>query len=385
MARSRGLGLSGHRVLVRYHLTGTEKDTRAAAFDICIEQTVEVPEAIIPPGEIREHLVGRLEEFRRLPSGAYEAAISYAVETAAGELPQLLNLLFGNISLKPDIRLSRLELPADGLDWLKGPRFGRDGLRARLGVPGRPLLCTALKPMGLTPKELAEMAYRMSVGGIDLIKDDHGLTDQPFAPFDERVARCAEAVVRANCETGRTCLYLPNVTAPTGVSLPRALFAKEAGAGGVMISPGLTGWDTMRALADHDQVDLPILMHPAFLGSYATHPDSGLSHAVLFGQLPRLAGADACIFPTYGSRFAFSKDDCRAITDGMGDCFGRCKPIFPTPGGGLSLERVPEQCAFYGNEVILLIGGGLRRHGPDLAENCREFARLVSRVSVANT
>ena len=50
--------------------------------------------------------------------------------------------------------------------------------------------------MGLSATDLAELAYRFALGGIDLIKDDHGLTNQPFCPFEERVRRCAEAVAR---------------------------------------------------------------------------------------------------------------------------------------------------------------------------------------------
>jgi ribulose-bisphosphate carboxylase large chain len=59
-----------------------------------------------------------------------------------------------------------------------GPRFGAAGLREVLGVPRGPLLCTALKPMGSTVAALAEMAYAFAKGGIDIIKDDHGLANQ---------------------------------------------------------------------------------------------------------------------------------------------------------------------------------------------------------------
>jgi ribulose-bisphosphate carboxylase large chain len=38
---------------------------------------------------------------------------------------------------------------------------------------------------------------------------------------------------------------------------------------------------------------------------------------------------------------------------------------------------VPELCRFYGRDSILLIGGDLHRHGPDLTENCHKFIELV--------
>jgi len=34
---------------------------------------------------------------------------------------------------------------------------------------------------------------------------------------------------------------------------------------------------------------------------------------------------------------------------------------------------------FYGDDVILLIGGGLFQHSADLLENCREFRKAVRR------
>jgi len=43
----------------------------------------------------------------------------------------------------------------------------------------------------------------------------------------------------------------------------------------------------------------------------------------------------------------------------------------------MKVDRVAELCRFYGNESVLLIGGDLHRHGPNLAENCRRFAELV--------
>jgi ribulose-bisphosphate carboxylase large chain len=173
---------------------------------------------------------------------------------------------------------------------------------------------------------------------------------------------------------------MANVTAPADEVLERALFAKEAGARGLLISPGLTGFDTMRRLADDDRVALPLMSHPAFQGSSVIIPHAGISHFALFGQMIRLAGADASIFPNYGGRFAFKREDCCSLAEGT-DCeMGHIKPIFPTPAGGMSLERVPELGMVYGREVIFLIGAGLVKHSPDLVENCRYFKQLVEQI-----
>src|SRR5512144_907991 len=188
---------SGDRFSVTYRLHGSEREARAKAEDICIEQTIEFPADEVPEGVIRDHVFGRIEGFERWDDESFKAVISYAVEIAAGELTQLLNVIFGNSSIKPGIRVEHIDLPASVLDLFKGPRFGRDGLRRLLDIPYRPLLCTAIKPMGHSCEELADMAFRFALGGMDMIKDDHGLTDQCCSPFMERVKRCAAAVQRA--------------------------------------------------------------------------------------------------------------------------------------------------------------------------------------------
>ena len=369
---------SGERFSVTYRIYGSEKDARARAEDICIEQTIEFPADCVGPGSIRDHVFGRIECFERRDRDSFTAVISYAVEIAAGEMTQLLNVIFGNTSIKPGIRVEHLDLAPAIHRQYKGPRFGRQGLRDLLVIPTRPLLCTAIKPMGHSCEELADMAYRFALGGMDMIKDDHGLTDQCCSPFQERVKRCAEAVRKANRESGGRTIYIANVTAPYEEIIRRASFARDAGAGGLMVAPGLTGFDVMRKLAEDDGIGLPIMTHPALQGSFVTG-QGGMSHGVIFGQVARLAGADATIFPNFGGRFSFSREECADIVRGTVEPMGQLKTIFPAPGGGMSLDRVPEMLETYGRDLILLIGGGLFKHGPDLAENCRYFRKMVEK------
>jgi ribulose-bisphosphate carboxylase large chain len=368
--------ISADRFLVSYLLTGDRNEAYAKAQDICLEQTVEFPGDLLPEGIITDEIVGRIESFDDQTEGSYRAVISYNVDIAACELTQLLNVIFGNISIKPGIIVERLDLPQSLLDQYKGPRFGQQGLRERLGIHGRPLLSTALKPMGLSAKGLAEYAYKFALGGVDIIKDDHGLSNQRFAPFDERVKYCAEAVERANLETGGKSVYAPNITAPYGEVMKRAYAAKRFGAGALLISPGLTGYDVMREIADTEDIALPVISHPAFLGSFV-NGTNGFSHYAMFGQIARLAGADATIYPNYGGRFSFSKEECESIVAGATVDMGHIKTVFPTPGGGMTFESVPGMLRVYGNDVIFLIGGGLFRHGPDLVENARYFSSMI--------
>jgi len=363
-----------------YRLTGTKEEAHAKAKDLCVEQTIEFPLDLITDRFITDHVLGRIDSAISGPDGVTRTLVTFANDDSAMELTQLLNVLFGNISLKPGIRLEALKDCANLWNKFKGPRFGREGLRKRLGAPNRALLATAVKPMGETAPELAARAYQFAKGGIDLIKDDHGLSNQPYATFEERVNRCASAVARANRETGFKSAYAPNITAPAGDLERRAKFAKACGAGALLVSPGLTGFDAMRRIADDDSIDLPILAHPAMLGSFVTSPDNGISHHALFGQIMRLAGADVSIFPHAGGRFAFNEADCRSIVLGTEAKMGNLKPSFPAPGGGMTLKRGDELKAFYGTEVVYLVGGDLLRHSPDVERNCELFRKLVEKA-----
>lgn len=374
------LELSGERFTAVYRIAGDESGARRLAREITVEQTIEFPAELVAAGDIHDHVLGRIERFQ--PAAAadgWETAISYAVEIAGAELTQLVNVVFGNVSLIPGVRLQRLELSPSLLERFRGPRFGRRGLRRMFDAPRRPLLATAIKPMGLANRELAGFAHRFALGGIDIIKDDHGLTDQPFGRFRERLLRCVEQVERANRETGGRSIFMPNVTADGVGVFERARLAKEAGAGGLLVAPGLVGFDTVRALAEDDSLALPILSHPSYQGACVTDRRSGISHYALFGQLARLAGADGSIFPNYGGRFAFTRDDCRSIAEGTAVGMGELKPSFPAPGGGMSLSQIPEMLETYGRQLIFLIGGALYRGG-DLSAKSATFRRMAEEM-----
>ncbi len=376
--------MSGEYFSVTYRLTGDEESAMAKAKDICLEQTVEFPEDLLTE-YFKNNITGKIISFDRYAaeevsgkSDIFKAVIAYPVETTSFEFTQFLNVLFGNISLKPGIYVESFNISDRLLEIFKGPRFGVAGLRKLMHIEERPLLSTALKPVGLSSEGLAFLAYQFALGGIDIIKDDHGLTNQPFAPFEERVALCAKAVEKANRETGYKSIYVPNVTAPLKELYKRVTFAKEAGAGAILVAPGLTGFDTMKDLADDDRFSLPVINHPAFQGSFVLS-QNGFSHYALFGQIARLAGADATIYPNFGGRFSFSKGACKEILLGCSVPMGHIKAIFPCPGGGMTFENIPDMTGFYGSDVIYLIGGGLFRHSNNLVENARYFRKCVTR------
>jgi ribulose-bisphosphate carboxylase large chain len=92
-----------------YRLAGDEREALAKAEDLCIEQTVEFPYDLLPSGFIRDHVVGRIDHLEKGADGAWRVLVTFANDDTGLELTQLLNVLYGNVSLKPGIRLESLK------------------------------------------------------------------------------------------------------------------------------------------------------------------------------------------------------------------------------------------------------------------------------------
>jgi ribulose-bisphosphate carboxylase large chain len=352
-----------------------ELDSRVES--LLLEQTVELPRIALRDSFVLENILGRLASTRAIDETCHEVIIDFPIIATADDPAQFLNVLFGNSSLQEHVQLFDFELPHDWpgrANALPGPRFGAAGLRKILGISGRALTSTALKPIGLSLARLAELCGLFAQAGIDLIKDDHGLANHSFHPFRDRVRACQQAVADSNRVSGRRAIYAPNLTGTPSVLLEQLKFAQDEGVGAVMIAPMLLGLPGLAEIVQR-HARVPILGHPSFGGATRIDP------AALYGKLFPLYGADAAIFANFGGRFAYSRDTCGRIaheltqpgTPGLA-------PTFPMPAGGIKYHQVADILGFYGRDVILLIGGGLYEAGDDAALRSRteEFVRHVA-------
>lgn len=354
------------------------------AHDVALEQTVEVPADVVPKGFITDEIVGQVGRVEMGERGVFDVAISYSPDSVGTELCQLLNVMFGNSSIQKGIKVVGFDPGTTITERFVGPRFGIDGVRARANRPTGGLISPVIKPQGSSSETLAEIAFRCVAGGADIIKDDHGLADQPMAPFEDRTEKVAAAVARANAEFGMSALHFANVTGRPDQLVDRAFFAKEVGAGGVLLMPGLLGFEIVQQLAADPAFDLPIMTHPSFTGPFVLSPDTGFTHAMMYGVLQRLAGSDISVFPNVGGRFGFSAEECVSIADACRDPEGIGKPILPSPGGGMSVERAADMAAMYGDDVVYLIGGSLLRHGDEIGDAVTAMRRAVDATRGAN-
>ena len=363
---------------VSYRLAVAPSEAPARAEALAREQSVEVPRAVLRDPIATERTLARVESVESLSETSALARITFPVAASALDPGQLLNLLFGNASLQSDVECLDAEFPASLLDALGGPRFGITGLRERLGVTGRALTCTAAKPMGLAPAALAELVHAFALAGLDVIKDDHGLADHDFCPFEARVEACLAAASRAADETGRLALYVPNLMGTPERIWRQLDFAQQRGARAVMVSPLLVGLPTFWELCQR-RASLPVLAHPAFSGL------RGMALPLLQGSLLRAYGADAVIFVGWAGRFGTSREVCAELVSRLRDGWGDLRPALPVPGGGIEVANAAEQVAFYGRDCLLLCGGDLQLDPGSPLARARAFVQAVAEASAGES
>jgi ribulose-bisphosphate carboxylase large chain len=357
------------RLRATYRIRSDARSVDARASALAVEQSVEMPLTAISDDFVRTEIVGRVESICEVEPGMFQVGLSLALEIIGDDPGQLLNMLFGNSSLHDDIVLWDVELPPALMSSLGGPRHGVQVLRERVGAKARALTCSALKPQGLPASALAGLAARFAQGGIDYIKDDHGLADQAYSPFAERVkavARRLGSLIR----DGAPVRYAPSLSGDLAAMQRQLACAADEGIDTVLIAPMIAGLANFhRLVKDHPGV--LFIAHPSMAGAARIAPPC------LLGKLFRVMGADAVVFPNYGGRFGYSPETCRALAQAALANHDKVRPCMPVPAGGMTRDRVSEMLEFYGPDVMLLIGGNLLEAREHLVEATAAFVAEV--------
>jgi ribulose-bisphosphate carboxylase large chain len=229
-----------------------------------------------------------------------------------------------------------------------------------------------MKPQGMSVDQLAAMCRTFALAGVDVVKDDHGIANQTYSPFAQRVRACQAAAAEAVRACGKPSFYAPHLIGTPRVLREHARIAREEGVRVVLVAPMIVGLPAFRELVD-EFPDFVYLAHPSFGGVARIAPP------LLFGRLFRLLGADAPIFVNYGGRFAYPQAECGEIAAAARAPWGELRAALPVPAGGMRLDRVEELLDFYGPDTMLLIGGNLLlAEGDALLARARDFVAAVA-------
>lgn len=229
--------------------------------------------------------------------------IQYPSLNFSPDLPAILTTAFGKLSLDGEIKLIDLTFSDDLKRQFSGPKFGIEEVRKRLHVHNRPLLMSIFKGMiGRNIGYLKTQLRDQAIGGVDIVKDDEILFENALTPLEKRV-RSGKEVLQSVYETyGHRTLYAVNITGRTYDVKENAKRAVNAGADLLLFNAFAYGLDVLQLLAEDQDINVPIMAHPAISGAYTSSKLYGFSHSLLLGKLLRYAGADFSLFPSpYGN------------------------------------------------------------------------------------
>ncbi len=296
-----------------------------------------------------------------------------------GNAPQLLSGIAGNIfgmkALK-NLRLIDVTLPQAYMKHFKGPHFGMEGIRKMIRVYKRPLTGAVPKPkIGFSAKEHADIGFETWMGGFDFVKDDENLTSTSFNRFDERVRLMTRLRDKAERLTGDRKSAFLNITADTETMKKRAKMLADCGWNYAMIDVVVAGTASVMTLRDYcSDLGLAIHAHRAMHAMFDRNPRHGMTMQFL-AKLMRLIGVSQIHSGTAVGKLAGSKREVTAVADVLREKkthalkhvlldqdWGSIKTAFPVSSGGLHPGLVPDVMHIYGNDLVLLVSGGIHGH-----------------------
>jgi 2,3-diketo-5-methylthiopentyl-1-phosphate enolase len=355
-------------------------DPEKKAKSIALGQTTDTwtPNAKSGMAKLEKHrgVVLGLDERTHVQGKPYEyfLTVGFPPANTEGDIPSLLTMIFGKISLDDRIRLESIELPAEFL-YGKGPRHGVEGVRQCVGEPSKPLAMAIFKPcVGLSPAELGQMFFQLAAGGMHLIKDDEILPDLELCPTEKRLEACLQAAEKAARETGKRALYAVNLTGKPSLLPAKARRLAKLGAPCFLFNVLVYGYGALEELRE---VGVPIMAHPALGGAMGASANTGIAYSVLLGTLMRAGGADIVLFPSSYGTVALPPMETDAIREALKKPYASLRRTFPGPSAGIHPGLVPRILKDYGHDVIINAGGGVHGHPMGARAGAKAFRQAI--------
>lgn len=302
--------------------------------------------------------------------------IAFPIINFGCQIPMLINSVIGVISYFGDIKLVDLVFPESFVKAFPGPKHGVDNMRKVLEVADRPLCGCILKPAaGLKPEQAGDLFYQAAVGGVNLIKDDEKTANASYSSVARRVKECIKAESRAYEETGTHTLYAVNITDTPDRVLDNAKAAIESGGNMLMLSHLTVGIGMIQVLAEADEFDVPIQVHPDFLGGTSRSYNVGMSSHLSIGKLPRLCGADVSCYAV--SYVPTAREKSAKVVIALQAPFYGLKRAWPLVGGGMHPGMVQSVMDDLGNDIVLCAGGGIHAHPMGVRAGAKAMCQAI--------
>jgi ribulose-bisphosphate carboxylase large chain len=294
-------------------------------------------------------------------------------------LASFLTLTIGNNQGMGDVEYAKMYdfwMPPEYLRLYDGPSTDISDLWRVLGRPvvdGGFIVGTIIKPkLGLRPQPFARAAYDFWLGG-DFIKNDEPQGNQVFARLKETITAVADAMRRAQDDTGQAKLFSANITADDyREMIARGEFILETFAENAdhvaFLVDGYVAGPTAMTTARRYFPKQYLHYHRAGHGA-VTSPQTQRGYtAFVLAKMARLQGASGIHVGTmsYG-KMEGEKDDTniaymieRDSADGpfYHQEWQGMRPTTPIISGGMNALRLPGFFENLGHSNLILTAGG---------------------------
>ena len=330
-------------------------------------------------------IVYEIDADKEIMKIAYPVALfDINITDGSAMIASFLTLTIGNNQGMGDVEYAKMHdffIPPDYLKLFDGPATTISDLWRVLGRPevdGGFIVGTIVKPkLGLRPKPFADACFDFWLGG-DFIKNDEPQGNQVFAPMKETIPLVADAMRRAQDETGQAKLFSANITADDHYEmLARGNFVLDTfGENADHVAFLVDGYVTGPAAITTARRQFPgqyLHYHRAGHGA-VTSPQSKRGYtAFVLSKMSRLQGASGI----HTGTMSFGKMEGEPGDTDMAYMIQRdsadgpfyhqewdgMKPTTPIISGGMNALRMP---GFFKNlghsNLILTAGGGAYGH-----------------------
>lgn len=323
---------------------------------------VRLLEPVAEPAFGRSH--ADLAEARSFNRG--EADIAFPLSAIGTDLAALMTIAIGGVfSIQgfSGVRVVDMRLPPAFAEAWPGPQFGIEGSKRLMGVEGRPMIGTIVKPaLGLRPEESAAMTRELAEAGVDFIKDDEKLMSPAYSPLAERVKAVMPVVLDHEQRTGKKVMVAFGITAtdPDEMMRNHDLVA-AAGGNAAVVNINSIGMGAMSFLRRRSS--LALHAHRNGWDLLTRHPAIGFDFQV-YEQFWRLLGVDQ--FQINGIGAKYWEPDASFVRSFQ----GLSKPLFrpadrplPVVCSGQWGGQAPATFeAVRTTDILYLCGGGIVAH-----------------------
>ncbi|WNK00876.1 ribulose-bisphosphate carboxylase [Thalassospiraceae bacterium LMO-JJ14] len=325
-------------------------------------------------------LVYEIDEATELMKIAYPVELfDFNITDGKAMIASFLTLTIGNNQGMGDVEYAKMHdfyVPKDYLNKFDGPETTISDLWRVLGRPekdGGFIVGTIIKPkLGLRPQPFATAAYEFWLGG-DFIKNDEPQGNQSFAPMKEAIPLVADAMRRAQDETGMAKLFSANITADDHYEmLARGdyileTFGENADHVAFLVDGYVTG---PAAITTARRSFSKQFLHYHRAGHGAvTSPQSKRGYtAYVLSKMSRLQGASGIHTGTMGYGKMEGESADRIIAHMLEQNFVKgpyyaqewhgMKPTTPIISGGMNALRMPGFFENLGHSNLIMTAGG---------------------------